>query len=274
MFDAHLHLQDARFDTCRDAVIAAAAAAGVRGACCCGAAPDDWKAVAALGRFPRSSFSILPAFGAHPWFADPLPPDWMERLESFLALRPDAPVGEIGLDGIRARPSREIQRRVLVAQLEIAVRLRRPVVLHGARAWGELLAVLRPLASRLPGFVGHAFGGSSEVLRDWVALGGFLSFAGTVCNPMAARVRAAVAATPADRLLIETDAPDGMPAGLEPEEARRSLKHGIPEGINHPALLTRVCRSVAQLRKEPVAATAELTRENALRFFGVLRVTS
>lgn len=268
MFDAHLHLQDARFDTCRDAVIAAAIAAGVRGACCCGTAPDDWKAVAAMDDSPRSPFSILPAFGVHPWFADPLPPDWIERLESFLALRPNAPVGEIGLDGIRALPSREIQRRMLVAQLEIAIRLRRPVVLHGARAWGELLAVLRPLASRLPGFVGHAFGGSADVLRDWVALGGFLSFTGTVCNPMAARVRAAVAATPADRLLIETDAPDGMPAGGEPDGIWRRPDPGIPAGINHPALLSQVCRSVAQLRNEPVAATAGLTQENALRFFG------
>lgn len=268
MFDAHLHLQDTRFDTCRDAVIAAAIAAEVRGACCCGTSPDDWDAVSVSGGFPRSPFSILPAFGVHPWYADPLPPDWMERLESFLALRPDAPVGEIGLDGIRDLPSREIQRKVLVAQLEMAIRLRRPVVLHGARAWGELLAVLRPLASRLPGFVGHAFGGSAEVLRDWVALGGFLSFAGTVCNPMATRVRAAVSATPDDRLLIETDAPDMIPAGPKPEDDSRSLEHGIPEGVNHPALLLRVCRSVAQLRNEPVAATASLTQANALRFFG------
>ena len=309
MFDSHVHLQDPRFDTCRNAVIAAAIAAGVRGACCCGTAPKDWEAVAVLaeggrwrgaggecrvsgvgwraseneeqrsetapGGFPRSPFFILPAFGVHPWYADPLPADWMERLESLLALHPEAPVGEIGLDGIRAFPSREPQRQVLCAQLELAIRLRRPVVLHGARAWGELTETLRPFAPRLPGFVGHAFGGSAEVLREWVALGGFLSFAGTVCNPMARRIRAAAVAAPADRLLIETDAPDLKPGEQKTgdrsrETGDRSLepKDGIPGEINHPANLPLVARAVAQLRTVSEAEIALLTRVNAGHFFG------
>ena len=86
-------------------------------------------------------------------------------------LYPEAPVGEIGIDGLREEPPRDVQRQVCIRQLELAVQMQRPVVLHGARAWGELVAVVKPFAPRLPGFVAHAFAGSVEILRELVALG-------------------------------------------------------------------------------------------------------
>ena len=227
MFDAHCHLQDERFDACRDAVVAAALTAGVSGVCCCGSSVSDWQKVrrlsaergvrsvelravprvlhatpalhttAAALRTPLSTFRILPAFGVHPWYAGNLPANWLAQLEELLVQYPAAPVGEIGLDGVRDNPPRDLQRQVLQAQLELAVRLHRPVVCHGARAWGEWLETLRPFVPHLPGFVAHAFGGSEDILREIVALGGFVSFAGSVCNPAAKRVRAAAAAAPA-----------------------------------------------------------------------------
>lgn len=268
MYDAHCHLQDERFDACRETVLAAAVTAGVAGACCCGCAPNDWRALRALAENRRggAGFQLLPAFGVHPWHTGNLPIDWLAKLEDYLRKHPDAPVGEIGIDGLRDDPPRELQRQVLCAQLELAARLDRPVVLHGARAWGELLAILQPFAPRLPGFVLHAFGGSEDLLRDAAAMGGYVSFAGPVCNPAAKRVRAAAAAAPAGRLLLETDAPDMLPFG-KTENGKRKSGDGFPAEINHPANLVYVARAVAELRRMPVEDLAALTTVNAQRVY-------
>ncbi|MEI8243212.1 MAG: TatD family hydrolase [bacterium] len=277
MYDAHTHLQDARFDSCREAVLAAAMAAGVAGACCCGSSASDWRAVNALAenRGFATGFLLLPAFGVHPWHAGIQPADWLGQLEAYLMRHPESPVGEIGIDGLRDDPPRDVQRQVLCAQLELAVRLSRPVVLHGARAWGELLAIIKPYAPRLPGLVAHAFGGSADILRDVVAMDGFVSFAGPVCNPAAKRVRAAAAAAPLERLLIETDAPDMLPHGA----GSRFRAHGSAVGEaskedngpaaerNHPANLVYVARTLATIRGVPVEEIAAVTTENARRAY-------
>lgn len=275
MYDAHLHLQDERFVVCREAAIAAAVAAGVTDACCCGSSHDDWGAVEKLAAaYPAlvelhhpTQFSILPAFGVHPWYAGEQPAHWLTALEEMLVRHPEAAVGEIGVDGLRDQPSREVQRQVLVAQLTLAVRLKRPVVVHGARAWGELLAILKPFAPQLPGFVAHAFGGSDDILREVVAMGGYASFAGMVCNPSAKRVRAAAAVVPAERLLIETDAPDMVPRAQGSGLRVQAVERGIPEDINHPANLIYVARAMAELRGVAVEEIVAITAANARRVY-------
>jgi TatD DNase family protein len=334
MFDSHTHLQDERFDTCRQAVLDAARTAGVTGTCCCGSSASDWLSVARLaaslqpqsregrarppdapssatGAVPAalgasggsggpalplaSMFRILPAFGVHPWYAGEQPADWLARLEEHLVAHPEAPAGEIGIDGLRDDLPRDVQRQVLLAQLELAARLNRPVVLHGARAWGELLALVKPFAARLPGFVVHAFSGSQETLREIIALGGHVSFAGIVCNPEARRARAAAAAVPLEKLLIETDAPDLLPRGVDggrwtvdggkPEgkgsgfgvqgsttkDGPRPSSSHIPPDLNHPANLVLVARAVAELRKTNPEEIAARTAANAGRVYGLQR---
>ncbi|MFZ4397384.1 MAG: TatD family hydrolase [Kiritimatiellia bacterium] len=293
MYDAHLHLQDERFDTCRDAVLAAAVSAGVTEVCCCGTAPGDWHAVAALAKqhpappdlhapiFTLHSsifnFHCLPAFGVHPWHAGELAPDWQAQLEEFLVQHPGAPVGEIGLDGLRDIPPRAVQQQVLQVQLDLAAQLHRPVVLHGARAWGELVAMLKPVAPRLPGLVAHAFGGSEDILRAILSLGGYVSFAGSVCNPASRRVHVAVQAVPSERLLIETDAPDMLPVMHRTEDRKRKTGNDgkastpmIPPQLNHPANLVHVAQAVAKLRGVPTEELAAQTAANARQAYRIV----
>jgi TatD DNase family protein len=260
MFDAHTHLQDERLAGCRAAVLAAAAAADVTDACCCGSAPDDWRGVAQLAAAP-CPLRLWPAFGVHPWYVGGLPRDWRDLLEDFLVAHPAAAVGEIGMDGLRKEVPKDWQREVFTAQLALATRHGRTVVLHGARAWGALIEALQPHAAALPSLVVHAFAGSRDSLRALLALGAYISFVGTLCNPAAARVRAAAAVTPAARLLVETDSPDllprdGVAAGDEP--AAR---------LNQPANLTLVVRALAAIRGAGQAETAALTAANARRAF-------
>ncbi len=261
MFDAHTHLQDSRLTAVFDEVVARAVRAGITGVCSCGTAPGDWGATARLACLPLP-FPVVLGFGVHPWQVRQLPPDWLACLEGYLAAHPGAAVGEIGLDGVRGDVPSELQEEVLAMQLGLAVRLQRPVVTHGARAWERLAEVLKPFARDLPGVMAHGFGGSAEQLRVFLGMGGFVSVSGSVCNPRAAKIREAARGIPDDRLLVETDTPDLFPPGGAPAGSGRD---GTP--LNQPENLTRVLTELSALRNVPPETLAVLTRANAQRFF-------
>jgi TatD DNase family protein len=260
MFDAHAHLQDPRLRETQGAWLEQAVAASLTGVCSCGTSPEDWEATRALAQ--QLPFRVVPGFGVHPWYLRALQPDWAERLEALLLEEPTAVVGEIGLDGLREETPFDVQESILRAQLDLATKHNRPVVLHGARAWGRLVEVLKDYAPKLPGFVAHSFGGSLETLKELLKLGGMISFSGTLCNVNATKVRLAAQTVPADRLLIETDSPDLFPAG---GKAIRGDTADKP--LNHPGNLSFVCNTLATLRNLTPEAVAEITTSNAQRLF-------
>ncbi len=259
MFDAHTHLQDPRLSDVFDEVVRQAAQAGITGLCSCGTTPDDWPAINRLTDLALP-FVVVPAFGVHPWYVRHLSADWFEVLESYLDGNPVAVIGEIGLDGVLDEVPIDLQMKILVRQLEFAVSVRRPVVLHGARVWGRLIDVLKPYARKLPGFITHGFGGSAEILKQILNMGGYVSFAGSVCNPKAEKIRCAACEIPDSQILIETDTPDifpnkGIPAAIG--------ANGKP--LNQPANLTCVLNEVAALRHTTPEALSDLTGANARR---------
>jgi TatD DNase family protein len=261
MFDAHTHLQDPRLTDVFNEVVQRAALAQVTGVCCCGTTPDDWVSTERLARL-RLPFVVVPAFGVHPWYVRHLPPDWFARLEAYLDRNPVAAIGEIGLDGVLDDIPMELQEKVLLRQLEYAEQVRRPVVLHGARAWGRLVDLLKPRARRLPGFVAHGFAGSAEILRQILNMGGYVSFAGSVCNPKAEKIRAAAREIPDSQILVETDTPDIFPQGGQPAAVGAN---GKP--LNQPSNLTRILEEVAALRGITPEALSDITGTNARRVF-------
>ena len=262
MFDAHAHLHDPRLRASQEAWLEQAALTGLTGVCSCGTSPEDWEATRALAH-QSLPFRVVPAFGVHPWYLSALPPDWPKRLEALLLAEPTAIVGEVGLDGLREETPFDVQESILRMQLELAVTHKRPVVLHGARAWGRLVEVLKDYAPKLPGFVAHSFGGSLETLKELLKCGGMISFSGILCNVQATKVRLAAQTVPSERLLIETDSPDLFPVG------GKVLKGDTAEKpINHPGNLSLVCNTLATLRNLAPEAVAEMTEANAKRLFG------
>ena len=143
----------------------------------------------------------------------------------------------------------------MVAQLRLAHRLALPVSIHCVRAWGRLTDLLRregvPQAAVL-----HAFSGSPETARTLQDLGLHLSFSGVLARPAAHRAQAAAAGADPDRLLLETDAPDLAPPGVE--------------GANEPAHLRLVAEAAARIRGTPLEALAAQTGANAHRVFRAL----
>lgn len=264
VIDAHCHLDLPPLSDDVDAALARAHALGVSDFVVAGVDEAGWARQAALAaRHP----SVHVCYGLHPWAVADMDDAHlsagidalMETLEA--SGEGDAqPValGELGLDrGPRvAKDSLPRQRRAFRVQLAIARERELPVVLHLVRSHGLALEILK--ADGLPeaGGMVHAYGGSVESARAYVGLGLHLSFSTAICRPQARRLRKACAAVPAERLLVETDAPDQSP-------------QADGQGVNEPANLPQAIRALAEARGTTPDAIAALTRANAERLFGL-----
>ena len=165
-------------------------------------------------------------FGVHPWETldrtlDPAAA--VAELREKLVANPQAGVGEIGLDRLKEREISPLMRAVFEAQLRLALELRRPVVLHGAKCWGKVVAAVRAAkkedarretGDKRPGagqetrdarFLFHGFSRSDGLIPDIVALNGYISVGPAVLNDHAVNYRELVKKIPLDRLLLETD---------------------------------------------------------------------
>jgi TatD DNase family protein len=141
--------------------------------------------------------------GLHPWFVAEASPEWAPRLESLLRSHP-AGVGECGLDFARKDTDRSFQEAAFRLQLRLARDLHRPIALHGVRAWGRLVTLLREEGVSSAAMV-HAYSGSPETARELQSMGIFLSFSGDLLNSNRPKLRESLRAVDASHLLLETD---------------------------------------------------------------------
>ena len=238
-------------------MIRAMRAAGV-GHCVVNATSEaDWPAVEALAlAYPDF---IYPAFGLHPWKAHTATDGWAERLETLLVNHPRSSIGECGLDGWISSPPLEIQRRVFMAQLELARKICRPVTIHCLKAWAPLFDVFTE-CSPPPRFLMHSFGGSIEIARRLISLGAYFSFSGHFLHSRKASVIEVFRQLPRERILLETDAPDMRP----PDEM---ITHPLTGALNHPANLPAIGRALAAKLGLLPEDLAILTRANAAALF-------
>jgi TatD DNase family protein len=129
----------------------------------------------------------------------------MERFRSMLEADSSLGVGEIGLDRLKTKTVAVRQREVFAAQLELAAEMKRPVVLHGAKCWGEVVKMVKPYVGRIPAFLFHGFSRSDGLIPDIVAANGFVGVGKAVLNDHAVNYRELVGRLPKDRILVETD---------------------------------------------------------------------
>ncbi len=145
-------------------------------------------------------------FGVHPWSADGVDVaaavgDMRRLVES----EPAVGVGEIGLDRLKAKYVSSAQRELFLAQLRVAADARRPVVLHGAKCWGEVVKCVKPFVPMIPALLFHGFSRSDGLLPEIFAMNGFVSVGKAVLNDHAVNYRKLVSGLPPERLLVETD---------------------------------------------------------------------
>jgi TatD DNase family protein len=242
------------------AVIARAAAAGVDALVVTGTSLDVSARAADIAA-EHAARGLYATAGVHPHHAREVAGDWVAALRA-LARRPRVvAVGECGLDFDRNYSPRADQLRCFEAQLELAAELRLPVFLHERAAHAELLAVLARRRPSLGAAVVHCFTGSGAELRAYLDLDLHIGITGWICDERRGHhLRELVATVPAERLMIETDAPYLLPRNMpSPPRDRR----------NEPAFLPHVLAAVAEARGEAPAETARATTATARRFFGL-----
>lgn len=262
LLDAHNHLQEEVLAPHLPGVLQRARQAGVSCQLVNGTHEGDWAQVRELA---RQHPGIIPCFGLHPWFVRERSARWLEVLEEFLTSTPSA-VGEIGLDRWIEDRDEPAQEQVFIAQLQLARRLERPVMIHCLKAWGWFLDILQrePLP---PGLLIHAYGGAPDIIPKLATRGAFFSFGGSVLDERKLRARKSLQAVPLDRLLVETDAP----ALLPPEPYRPHMVAGERgELYNEPANLPAILEEIAELRGLSPDELREITWRNARALLGDL----
>jgi TatD DNase family protein len=201
--------------------------------------------------------------GVHPHHAAGFDPGRREELHELLSRPHVAAVGECGLDYFRNFSPPAAQRAAFIAQLEVAVTVAKPVFLHQRDAHEDFKAILREFHGRLAGAVAHCFTGGVAELEDYLALGLCIGVTGWVCDERrGAELRSAVPRIPADRLMVETDAPYLLPRDLVPRPKSRR---------NEPMYLPHIARAIAHLRNQSPESLAESSTRAAVELFGLER---
>jgi TatD DNase family protein len=247
MTDSHAHLDACEEDA--SALVESARAAGVTRIVTIGTGIDSCRAALAIAEKIEGVYAAL---GIDPHQAATPEAHRIDELRELLDHPKAVAVGETGLDTVRRYATPEEQRRLLDDQLALAEGLELPVVIHNREADAETATALEPFAGTV---VLHCF--SSPALVEIAgARRYYVSFAGNVTYPDAARLRDAAAAISRDRILVETDSPY-----LAPQEVR-----GAP---NEPANVVHTLRVLADARGETIEELAEATHANAAAAFGL-----
>ena len=169
-------------------------------------------------------------------------------------------VGECGLDYDRDFSPRPEQRRAFESQLELTIALQKPVFLHERSAHADFLGILSNARKELTGGVVHCFTGNAAELSAYLELGLCIGITGYVCDERrATNLQALLKQIPADRLMVETDAPFLLPRDLKGVGGRR----------NEPAYLPHVAASVARFAERSEDDVRRDTTACAFRLFGL-----
>lgn len=203
-------------------------------------------------RFPEISFAV----GLHPLDAHIWQPETAQQILN-LAKSDNrvVAIGETGLDFYKA-DNQDVQKKVFLAQLNLAHQLNLPVIIHCRDAALEMANILEKFIQEVGNITGvmHCWGGTPEETKMFLNLGFYISFSGTVTFKKATQIHAAAAIVPSDRLLIETDCPFLAPVPLRGKR-------------NEPSYVQYVAQALADLRGIDLKTLAAQTTNNACKLF-------
>lgn len=205
--------------------------------------------IALAERYPY----IYAAAGIHPENAETAYDGFTAELKELLKLKRVRALGEIGLDYHYDTPDRELQKRVFEQQLSLANELDMPVIVHSRDATEDTMTLLKKYRPR---GVMHCFSGSPETAAEVVRLGMYIGFTGVLTFKNSKKARAACAAVPTERLLLETDSPYMAP---EPFRGQKS----------DSSMIKYTAAAMAEIKGLSTEEMIEITRNNACKLFGI-----
>ena len=244
IFDTHAHYDDERFDEDRSTVLGSLAEHGVSRVV--DPACDLASCEKTLALSQKYGF-LYSAVGVHPHSAESDGTDnWLEKVESFAKQSKVVAIGEIGLDYHYDFSSREKQIKVFSAQLELANDLELPVIIHDREAHADTLELVQKY--RPKGII-HCYSGSAEMAREFIKLGMYIGFTGSVTFKNANKLLLAAAEVPEDRILLETDCPYMAPVPYRGTRCDSTLIPATAErlaeirGTDAQTLIDRACEN-------------------------------
>ena len=259
LFDSHCHLYDEKYEGKIDEIVK-------------NAHENDVQYMVNIGTNKETSEEALnqalkydgvySAIGLYPEYCnnDEVDLSFVEaalRRQKELSLANDkiVAIGEIGLDYHSEGFNKENQIKHFIEQIEIANKCDLPICIHSRNADMDMLEVLKNHRVN-QGFLMHCFSSSVEVAKEIIKLGGYIALGGAVTFSNARGLIDVAKFVPLDRLLIETDAPYMSP---EPLRGRR----------NEPANIKYTAQKIADIKEMSLGKLAEITTENAIKFFGL-----
>ena len=252
LFDTHAHYNDDAFDQDREELLDALPAAGVGAVVIPGVDAASSRSALALA---ESRPWLFAAAGIHPEDCAGCTAADFSAIRDLSREKKVVAIGEIGLDYYWAEnPPKEFQQMVFRRQLELALELELPVIVHDREAHGDNLEIVK----EFPGVRGvfHCFSGSPEMAEELLKRGWYLGFDGPVTYKNARRAPEVVAVTPLDRIVVETDAPYMSPV---PNRGRRNDSRNLPY----------IVEKLAEWKGISPEEMAAHTWNNGLRLFGL-----
>ncbi len=256
MIDTHCHLTSPQLNEQPQTVIENAVEAGVDRMISIGTTDADSVAAKNIAETSRRVFFTS---GVHPHYADQVALSQIPGLIELAAHKRCVGFGEMGLDYHYPDPPKPKQHELFQAQLEAisACDIHKPIVIHCREALDDVLAMISSTTLSFERFVFHCFTGTEAEAQRILDTGAMISFTGIVTYKNAQDVQAAAKLTPADRLMIETDAPY-----LTPEPFRKIKP-------NEPRFVPAVAGFLSELRGERYELFVVNCDLNAERFFGL-----
>ena len=250
-FDTHAHYDSGAFNADREAVLAALPDAGVSLVVNPGCeVPSSRTAIALAERFAH----VYAAVGVHPEDMGDMAEGDLEKIAALARHPKCVAVGEIGLDYYWDADHKEEQKALFIRQLELALELALPVIVHDREAHGDCLDIVRRYDTLRGVF--HCYSGSVEMAEELLKRGWYLGFDGPITYKNARKALEVLAICPLDRILIETDSPYLSPV---PNRGRR----------NDSRNLVYVAEKIAEIKGLPPEEIAAATTENGKRLFGI-----
>jgi TatD DNase family protein len=256
VIDSHCHLAGEEFASDLREVASRAAAAGVRDALCILEAEESAD-VARASEVRAAWPSVQFATGVHPHHAGTFAGNVagaIDTVKGAMKACGACAIGEIGLDYHYDFSPRDVQQEIFAAQIQLALELELPIVIHTREATEDTFRIIREVGRGAVQGVFHCFTGDRTMATEALELGFYLSYAGIVTFPRAGDLREAARMTPADRILSETDAPYLAPV---PYRGKR----------NEPAFVVRVVETLAELHGCTCEDMAARIRTNFQQLF-------
>ena len=252
--DSHTHLDFADFDNDREDTVKRAQTSAVSQIIVSATTAKGWDKLAnVVAEYQPLCYA---AYGLHPMFMKEHKAEHLRQLPQFLSNKRVVAVGEIGLDFFILKSADEkakkTQLELFIRQLEIAVELDLPVIIHARKSLDIVLREIR----RFPQLRGsiHSFSGSLQQAEQLIECGFYLGFGGPITYTRATKLRKLVKILPLQNLLLETDSPD------QPDASHYGQR-------NEPAFIINVAETMAELRNIEVQEVAQVTTYNAQQLF-------